>query len=197
MGVDSKYKELTDFGGMIEKNESICETANRELVEESVTVFDLRDISKDIASVIMRSPCVIYTTKGPRGRDLIDMCTVFVDFTTVASKASFSFPFGLNDKFQENAEKIGDGVRSGEIVNGAAFLENQTSYWIPNTEFAEVVRKRTPNIVTKKKFHNSFIQTQFSPLFMVSSKPATHPYMYEKVRISICPHFFDLIKQIY
>jgi hypothetical protein len=206
LAVDKKYGELTDFGGMKEtQDDSIYHTASRELLEESINIFNLSELvpptsgTGGVAGLLESSPCVTYSTQFPcrrkkTGQRAIKMCTIFVDFTPV-----YKDLFDLHSEFQSRLSTIiFKAQEEGRPLDQfAAYMENLTSYWIPANEFGELLAKRTPNtkLGTKNQFHNSRILSSTSPMISKSQKPY-HPYIYEKIRISIYPHFTKLLFKI-
>ena len=66
-GVDSKYNELTDFGGGVKKNETIVSGGLRELREESCGIFSdikLDDIQECI-TIIGNKMAIIFIPLDP------------------------------------------------------------------------------------------------------------------------------------
>jgi len=74
--IDTKYDEITDPGGSVKKNENYLESSLRELEEETLGLFDFRDmkdyIEKNSVILYNRSYCMIF--QECRVEDKLDIC---------------------------------------------------------------------------------------------------------------------------
>jgi len=79
--IDTKYNEITDPGGSVKKNENFLDASLRELEEETLGLFDFRDMKDFIENnsiiVYNRSYCMIF--QQCQVEDKLNICKTYLD----------------------------------------------------------------------------------------------------------------------
>jgi hypothetical protein len=149
VGIDSAGGEITDCGGLSWKREKLEQTAARELYEESMGIFDIRDTPE----VLLTCPIV---ANG-------DTCIFFWRTPlkySYLSEGILSGEDALAAEFLSRRRKFDHCVRSPTKYPEMSkrkireFTENSLMYWISKEEFSSLVEVRTRRVFPRK-FHAS------------------------------------------
>ena len=105
MAIDSKYQELSDFGGQVKHRESFIDAVCRELYEETLGFFDYT--SAESKRAVLQSSIAIHDDK---------------ETLILFQEIQCQDPFEVIKEYQRRASKLGDQENSGML-------------WVPHSVF--------------------------------------------------------------
>ena len=112
MAIDSKYQELSDFGGQVKHRERFIDAVCRELYEETLGFFDYT--SEESKRAVLQSSIAIHDDK---------------ETLIVFQEIQCQDPLAVLEEYQRRASKLGDQENSGML-------------WVPHDIFVHLYQSQ-------------------------------------------------------